>query len=206
MVALDRRASLGAAIEHRPARASLFAALATARRFIADGREDEVREIREFISTIVPDPDTETPSQNTGRALPSASARDAKECLWSWIRTSSSPARADAPQGLLQIGEVGARQLAGEEGPGLGSGRDDSSAGLRVRKLDAIIVDALRAAVSKPRRQRGKTRGLSPKGTAPVLTMDPDGRLSVGSGNKGWQRGTWGRIRAMSMPWRRQRG
>ena len=39
------------------ARASLFAAQAIARDLIATGREDEVQEIREFISTIVLDPD-----------------------------------------------------------------------------------------------------------------------------------------------------
>ena len=37
--------------------AGLFAAQAIARRLIADGRENEVQEIRNFISTIVPDPD-----------------------------------------------------------------------------------------------------------------------------------------------------
>jgi len=41
----------------RVARASLFAAQAIARRLIADGREEEVQEIRDFISTIVPDSD-----------------------------------------------------------------------------------------------------------------------------------------------------
>ena len=43
--------------EMRVARASLFAAQAIARRLIADGREEEVQEIRDFISTIVPDSD-----------------------------------------------------------------------------------------------------------------------------------------------------
>ena len=43
--------------EIRVARASLFAAQAIARDLIAAGREHEVAEIRDFISTIVPDPD-----------------------------------------------------------------------------------------------------------------------------------------------------
>ena len=43
MEALDRRASLGAEVELRVARASLFAAQAIARRLIADGREEEVQ-------------------------------------------------------------------------------------------------------------------------------------------------------------------
>ena len=57
MEALDRREALGPQAELRVARASLFAAQAIARRLIADGRGDEVQEIREFISSIVPDPD-----------------------------------------------------------------------------------------------------------------------------------------------------
>ena len=55
MEALDRREWPGTEAEIRVARASLFTAQALARGLIADGREDEVREIREFISTIVPD-------------------------------------------------------------------------------------------------------------------------------------------------------
>ena len=43
--------------EIRVARASLFSAQALARGLIADGRENEIQEIRAFISTIVPDPD-----------------------------------------------------------------------------------------------------------------------------------------------------
>ena len=43
--------------EIKVARASLFAAQALARGLIADGREQDVQEIRNFISTIVPDPD-----------------------------------------------------------------------------------------------------------------------------------------------------
>ena len=64
MEALDRRASLGAEVELRVARASLFAAQAIARRLIADGREEEVQEIREFISAIVSDPDAKLSTRN----------------------------------------------------------------------------------------------------------------------------------------------
>ena len=41
----------------RVARASLFAAQALARSLIADRREHEVQEIRDYISTILADPD-----------------------------------------------------------------------------------------------------------------------------------------------------
>ena len=57
MEALDRREWPGTDAEMRVARASLFAAQAIARKLIADGRENEVREIRDYISTIVRDPD-----------------------------------------------------------------------------------------------------------------------------------------------------
>ncbi len=57
MEALDRRLWPATETEIKVARASLFAAQAIARRLIADGREQEVQEIRDFISTIVPDPD-----------------------------------------------------------------------------------------------------------------------------------------------------
>ena len=43
------------------ARASLFAAQAIARDLIADGRKEEVQQIREFISTIVPNPEPISP-------------------------------------------------------------------------------------------------------------------------------------------------
>ena len=56
--ALDRREWPTTETEVKVARASLFAAQALARRLIADGREQEVQEIRDFISTIVPDPDS----------------------------------------------------------------------------------------------------------------------------------------------------
>ncbi len=57
MEALDRREWPGTDTEMRVARASLFAAQAIARQLIADGRENEVQQMRDFISTIVPDPD-----------------------------------------------------------------------------------------------------------------------------------------------------
>ncbi len=62
--ALDRRESLDPEAEVRVARASLFAAQAIARRLIADGREEEVQEIRDFISGIVPDPDAKLTNQD----------------------------------------------------------------------------------------------------------------------------------------------
>ena len=71
MEALDRRESLDPAAELRVARASLFTAQAIARRLIADGREEEVQEIRDFISGIVPDPDAKLSNQD-----PSTSASD----------------------------------------------------------------------------------------------------------------------------------
>ena len=57
--ALDRRAWPGTTTEIAVARASLFAAQAIARDLIADGRNKDVQEIREFISTVVPDPNGE---------------------------------------------------------------------------------------------------------------------------------------------------
>ena len=59
--ALDRREWPRTEAEVRVARASLFAAQAIARDLIAAGREKEVEEIRDFISTIVPDVDEESP-------------------------------------------------------------------------------------------------------------------------------------------------
>ena len=53
--ALDRRNWPKSEAEVRVARASLFSAQAIARDLIAAGREAEFQEIREFISTIVPD-------------------------------------------------------------------------------------------------------------------------------------------------------
>ena len=60
--ALDRREWPSTEAEIRIARASLFSAQAIARDLIAAGREKEVDEIRDFISTIVPDPDAEPPT------------------------------------------------------------------------------------------------------------------------------------------------
>ena len=61
MEALHRREWPASETEIRVARASLFAAQALARNLIADGREPEVQEIRDFISTIVPDPGARPP-------------------------------------------------------------------------------------------------------------------------------------------------
>ena len=57
MEALDRREWPSTEAEIKVARASLFSAQVLARGLIADGREDEVEEIREYISTVVLDPD-----------------------------------------------------------------------------------------------------------------------------------------------------
>ena len=67
--ALDRREWPRTEAEIRVARASLFAAQAIARDLIAAGRENEVAEIRDFISTIVPDVDAE-PHLNEQSARP----------------------------------------------------------------------------------------------------------------------------------------
>ena len=71
--ALDRREWPGTEVEMRVARASLFTAHAIALDLIAAGREKEVQEIRDYISTIVPDPDCATPTGTTmaSRATPS---------------------------------------------------------------------------------------------------------------------------------------
>ena len=53
--ALERRRMFSPEAEIRVARTSLFTAQAIARDLIASGREKEVGEIRDFISTIVPD-------------------------------------------------------------------------------------------------------------------------------------------------------
>ena len=63
--ALDRREWPGTDTEMRVARASLFAAQAIARRMIADGRAQEVQEIRDYISSIVPDPDANLSAPTT---------------------------------------------------------------------------------------------------------------------------------------------
>ena len=69
MEALDRREWPATEVEMRVARASLFTAQAIALDLIAAGREKEVQEIRDFISTIVPDPDAMQPSENASRTL-----------------------------------------------------------------------------------------------------------------------------------------
>ena len=61
--ALDHREWPRGEAKTRVARASLFAAQALARDLIAAGREEEVAEIRDFISTIVPDPDADRVTQ-----------------------------------------------------------------------------------------------------------------------------------------------
>ena len=54
--ALERRRMFSPEAEIRIARSSLFTAQAIAWDLIAAGKEKEVQEIREFISTIVPEP------------------------------------------------------------------------------------------------------------------------------------------------------
>lgn len=66
--ALDRREWPSTEAEVKVARASLFAAQALARGLIADGREQEVEEIREFISMIVPDPHTQPSAEHSSDA------------------------------------------------------------------------------------------------------------------------------------------
>ena len=66
--ALERRESPKTVAEIRVARASLFTAQAIARDLIAAGREKEVEEIREFISTIVPDPDATPPAEDAAQS------------------------------------------------------------------------------------------------------------------------------------------
>ncbi|MDE0281902.1 MAG: hypothetical protein OXN16_12625 [Gammaproteobacteria bacterium] len=55
MESLERRRMFSPEAEIRVARASLFAAQAIARDLIAAGKEKDIQEIRDFISTIVPD-------------------------------------------------------------------------------------------------------------------------------------------------------
>ena len=54
MEALDRREWPRSELEIRLLRSTLFTAEATARKMIAEGREDEVEEIRQEISRIAP--------------------------------------------------------------------------------------------------------------------------------------------------------
>ena len=77
--ARDRRRSTGAnGRRPRSKSASLFTAQAIARDLIATGRENDVEEIREFISTIVPDPACET-SATTRTRSQSSTAEAAEE-------------------------------------------------------------------------------------------------------------------------------
>ena len=64
MEALDRREWPATEVEMRVARAALFAAQATALDLIAAGCEKEVQEIRDFISSIVPDPTPDRPPRD----------------------------------------------------------------------------------------------------------------------------------------------
>lgn len=57
--ALDRREWPYTEAEIRVARASLFSAQVLARELIAAGKENEIEEVRHFVSTIVPDVGTE---------------------------------------------------------------------------------------------------------------------------------------------------
>ena len=74
MESLDRREWPGTEVEIRVARASLFTAQAIALDLIAAGREKEVEEIRDFISTIVPDPHAKRPAAHQ----PDGSSMDAE--------------------------------------------------------------------------------------------------------------------------------
>lgn len=62
---LDRCASLDAGAGGRVARTSLFATQAIACKLIAERCKNEVRETRDFMSAIMPNPDSNTPSRNT---------------------------------------------------------------------------------------------------------------------------------------------
>lgn len=65
--ALDRREWPRTEHETRLLRSSMFTAQATARDMIAAGREEEVEEIRDLISSIVPDPDAPPPQDGAAR-------------------------------------------------------------------------------------------------------------------------------------------
>ena len=72
--ALDQRDWPRTEAEIRVARASLFTAQASAQDLLAAGREQDVEEIRDFISTIVPDVDAE-PHVDDQSASPRASTK-----------------------------------------------------------------------------------------------------------------------------------
>ena len=59
MEAFDHHDSSGAEAELGVARASLFTAQSISRELLADGRKQEVQNVRDFVSTIVPDIDDE---------------------------------------------------------------------------------------------------------------------------------------------------
>ena len=64
MEALDRREWPRTEVEMRVARAALFTAQAIALDLIAAGREKDVQDIRDFISSIVPDPAPDRPPRD----------------------------------------------------------------------------------------------------------------------------------------------
>lgn len=57
--ALERRRMFSPEAEIRVARSSLFTAQAIARDLTTAGKDKDVQEIRDFISTIVPEPETD---------------------------------------------------------------------------------------------------------------------------------------------------
>ena len=63
--ALDRSRRPHTEAEIKVPRALLFAAQVLARDLVSNGREKDVQEMREFISTIVPDPGSATPPDQT---------------------------------------------------------------------------------------------------------------------------------------------
>ena len=103
MEALDCSGWPSAEAEIRVARASLFAAQALARDLMAAGREEEVEEIHDFISTIVPDPDAPR-SEQLVPVINRAAPTTATPTIDQWSRcltlevaaTFGSPAHRDA--------------------------------------------------------------------------------------------------------------
>ena len=74
--ALDRRGWPRTELEIRMFRSCLFTAQAMARDMIATGREEEVEEIRDLISSIVPDPDTAPPAEEATSSVADSAAND----------------------------------------------------------------------------------------------------------------------------------
>ena len=98
-----------------------------------------------------------------GRPSPSASAREAKAARRSWIRRSSSPARARiAPPGVLEVGQVSAYFLAGYD-PGnvtwTGKGSQDANSGVKERRERAAPSCA--AILESRRRSSVESRSTS---------------------------------------------